>query len=352
MNEAADDRLRYVHRGVGLFVIAAIIIAAVAVLQSGRVERWLNPLQPIRIVLPQEGLYGLAAGSTVEILGTRAGEVQEIVIDPDQQIHARVLIRRDMRPFVRQDSEVFIRKRFGVAGDSYLEITRGMEQPLDWEYAVLEARADRAPTDLLQATLEELRRESVPVLQETRRAIAAYADLGEQMSDPQGKLQLTIGSLHNIALQLEGSEGVLGRLLSDKEFADEIQATLQGLNDDLERLGPLFEELQKTATNTTQLSEALAAQGDDLPQITARLTQNLDALQAVLADLRETTPRLPELADGLANATVAMPAVVVQAQSTLLELEKLAESLRSSWLLGGGGGDVPRSSLTSQEAAP
>lgn len=348
-----EHRLRYVNRAVGIFVIGALTISLVAAFQSRRVARWLNPLQPVKIVLPQEGLYGLSAGSSVEILGTTAGEVQAIVIDPHQQIHADVLIRRDMTPFVRQDSAVFIRKRFGVAGDSFLEITRGFGEPLDWEYAVLRADPDRAPTDLLQSTLQELRAEAVPLLQETHRAIAAYADLGEQMADPDGRLQTTLASLEQVAKQLTDTDGLVGRLLSDKAFTDDLQTTIRRVNADLARLGPVFDELAKTTANTTKLTAQIVEQSEDLPQITQRLTDNLDQLQGVLKDLRKTTPRLPEVTDSVADATSGIPALVIQTQSTLLEVEKLAESLRSSWLLGGGD-DTPAAhgALTVEEAMP
>ena len=52
-----------------------------------------------------------------------------------------------MAVFVRSDSKATIRKTFGIAGDAYIEITRGFGQPLDWEYAVIEAVSDRKPTD-------------------------------------------------------------------------------------------------------------------------------------------------------------------------------------------------------------
>ena len=73
--------------------------------------------------------------------------MRRIVIQPDESIYADVRINDSMADFVRRDSKVLIKKRFGVAGDSFLAITRGRGQPLDEQYAVLEARIDRAATE-------------------------------------------------------------------------------------------------------------------------------------------------------------------------------------------------------------
>ena len=75
-----------------------------------------------------------------------------------------------MIPFVRRDSRAVIRKRFGVAGDSYLEISRGLSEPLDWEYAVIDASADRAPTDTIGDVLDEVRTKIFPVIDDTQNS--------------------------------------------------------------------------------------------------------------------------------------------------------------------------------------
>ena len=347
-----EKQRRYLHRLVGLFVIGAVVLAFVGLFQSGRIERWLNPLQPVKVILPQEGLHGLSAGADVQILGTEAGHVEQIVIEPDQQIHARVLIRRDMRPFVRQDSNAFIRKRFGVAGDSYLQVTRGFGEELDWEYAVLEAEVDSTATDMLQRTLTELRDEALPLLQQTRRAVGTYADVGEQIKDPEGEVQSTLDSVAQVAARLRGKEGLAGRLINDETLANEAQALFERLNRRLAEIEPVLRELKGTVANVKQLSGTLNEQGEQLPELSGKVNANLDELQAILKDLRRTTPRLPKVAAQVEDATSGVPALVVQMQSTLLEIEKLVESLRSSWLVGGRERAQQPRQLSPEEATP
>ena len=126
-----------------------MLVFVAALLYSGQVRKWFKPGETLKVVLPEAGLFGLTQGSTVEILGTVAGDVTDIVIDPNQRMYAEVRIDREMVPFIRSDSKATIRKTFGIAGDAYLEISRGSGQPLDWQEAVIIAKSDRQATESL-----------------------------------------------------------------------------------------------------------------------------------------------------------------------------------------------------------
>ena len=89
-------KFRYTNETVGLFVLITLLIFVAGLIYSGQVRKWFNPGETLKVVLPDEGLFGLTEGSTVEILGTRAGEVRDIVINPDQKIHANLRIDSDM----------------------------------------------------------------------------------------------------------------------------------------------------------------------------------------------------------------------------------------------------------------
>ena len=114
---------------------------------AGLLKEWFQTSLTLRIVLPEDGMSGLSQGSEVQILGTRAGEIRRIVIDPSQHMHAEARIELQMRPFIRRDLQIVIRRQFGIAGNAYVDISRGRGPELDWVYAVLTAGTDRAPTD-------------------------------------------------------------------------------------------------------------------------------------------------------------------------------------------------------------
>jgi len=338
------NRFRYVNQSVGIFVLLAVSIFVAALISSKQVRQWLDPGARLKVILPSNGLFGLSEGAIVEILGTKAGQVHEIVIDPDQQMHAIVRIQSDMEPFVRSDSVAIIRKRFGVAGDSYLEISRGFGAPLDWEYAVIEARADRAPTDNIGDLIDQLRTKIFPVIDDTQEAIRALVSVTKDLQDPQGDFQQLFAHLNTISAKITRGEGVVGRLLFEHQLADDLQQLVDQLKQNMKRLEPILGHTETTVENISQVSAQINAQARDLPQITQSLKQVLIAAQAVMEDLRRTTPQLPQIAENVSEATDSVPMLLLQTQQVMAELEQLLQQLQSHWLLGGKAAEKPPTS--------
>jgi phospholipid/cholesterol/gamma-HCH transport system substrate-binding protein len=236
-------------------------------------------------------LFGLSAGAEVEILGTAAGQVNRIVVDPDQQIHAVVDLKRKMRGFVRRDSQAIIRKEFGVAGASFLEITRGEGEPLDWEYAVVNAVAERAPTESMGELISDVRTKVMPVIDDARKLLV---------------------NLNAISGKIASGEGAIGRLLVEDRMAREVETLLTQVNTDIRRLAPILEALQTTVGNVSALTTRIAAQSGELPQLTRDAGQLLASLQSVMQDLSRTTPHLPKMIANVSDATADVPVLLGQ----------------------------------------
>lgn len=338
-----NDPIRYRrHRALlGGTVLAAIVLFVFSLIQADVLRQWLDPGESLRLILPDEGLFGLAEGAKITVLGTPAGKVLRIVIDPAQKIHAEARLSTSMATFVRRDSQAIIRKAFGVAGESYVEITRGYGKPMDWEYAVLTAQPDRAPTESIGEMLEDVRSRVIPILEQTERTMTAVATLTERFADPDGDLQATLGDISALTSRIERGEGTLGRLLGDDRTARELEELLNGASMAVSRLGPILEELQATAAQVTLLSRAINDQSEDLPAISASVKSVLESLDDVMRDLRATSPQLPEITRDVGATTASMPVLLGMTRQTLSELEALLRQLRHSWLLGGGGEAAP-----------
>ena len=73
--QARRDRTRRIL--LGAFVSVAVVLFVVSMLQANALREWFNPSRNLRLVLPDEGLFGLSQGAKIEILGTQApGEGQ------------------------------------------------------------------------------------------------------------------------------------------------------------------------------------------------------------------------------------------------------------------------------------
>ncbi|WP_078119243.1 MlaD family protein [Thiosocius teredinicola] len=334
-------RYRRERTFLGATVLIALVLFLFTLIKADALRELFDPGEPLRLVLPDEGLYGLTEGAKIEVLGTEAGKIQRIVIEPDQKIHAMARLSASMVPFVRGDSEAIIRKTFGVAGDSYVEITRGTGEPMDWEYAVLTARPDRAPTDSIGEIMEDVRSRVIPILEQTERTMTALADLTERLADPEGDLQGVLADINAVTGRIERGEGTLGSLLSDEGTAKELEALLLSANKAVDQLGPILEELQKTAQQVTSLSRSINAQSKDLPEISASVKSVMASLDVVMADLKKTSPELPKITRDISASTANIPVLLGMTQQTLSELEGLLRQLRNSWLIGGSGAPPP-----------
>jgi phospholipid/cholesterol/gamma-HCH transport system substrate-binding protein len=333
---------RYASEIVGTFVLVGFILFVMALVVGGRIDEWLNPGLRIRVVMPAEGLFGLSRGSKVQILGSEAGDVRDIVIQSDESIYADVHVIDGMSDFVRRDSVVTIKKRFGVAGDSFLDITRGRGQPLDQEYAVLDARTDRAASVTVDQVLAELRDKALPVIEDAASTINSLAVVTHDLGDPEGNLQRTLANLQQVTQRIAQGEGAFGRLMVEDALIRELETLAAGLNQTIGGVGPVLDELQVTVHNISVMSEALSAQSKNIPDASKRLGSVLDSVDDILADLKRTTPQLPRITSNMADTTESLPVLLIQTQETVAQLELLIRQLRASWIVGGGAEQPPQ----------
>jgi phospholipid/cholesterol/gamma-HCH transport system substrate-binding protein len=300
---------------VGAVVLACIGAFVAVLINAGLLKDWFQPSFTLRILLPDEGVSGLAPGAEVQVLGTRAGEVRRIVIDPNQRMHAVARVEDQMRPFIRRDSVVTIRRQFGVAGAAYIDIARGVGPELDWSYAVIAAASERAPTDTLGQMIDELRAKIMPLIDDVQKAVLAFAAVAERATDPGGPLEQTLTSAASIARKVESGQGVAGRLISDEKLGADIQATLVSVRE-------LAAQLERTSKDPR------------IAQILQKTDSILTSLQTTTRNLAATTPQITR---GVQETTDALPATLLQAQIAARELELLLGQLRHHWLFGGSG---------------
>jgi phospholipid/cholesterol/gamma-HCH transport system substrate-binding protein len=276
-------RFRYASEATGLVVLLALILFAAAIIQAGVLHDLFRPSVILRVILPEGGVAGLSRGAAVDILGTKGGEVTRIVIDPTQQMHAEVRLEEDMQVYVRRDSQAVIRKRYGVAGDSYLDISKGAGQPLDWTYAVITATLERPPTENLGAIMDEMRQKVLPIIDETYRSVQLLASIMER---------------------LERGEGAVGRVLADDRLVRNLEATVENAKGSVEAIPGLLSRVEKTLADVQKISR----------------------------DLSRATP---EIARNVEETSKTVPMLLLQSRATAADLQQLLIQLRGHWLLGG-----------------
>ena len=159
-------KFRRVNEITGTFVLVIIVALIAAVVWTGRSQRWFKSRVTLRIVLPETGAAGIRQGSEVYFLGTLVGSVSYVVVDTTGRMEAEANIRRDFFRFVRADSSAVVKKKFGVAGDSFFEITRGRGKPLPEKNASIVCNEQFQSA--LEAAIEDIRRDSLARVEENR----------------------------------------------------------------------------------------------------------------------------------------------------------------------------------------
>jgi phospholipid/cholesterol/gamma-HCH transport system substrate-binding protein len=270
-------KFRHVHAITGTFVLAIVVVLMAAIVWTGRSQRWFIGNVTLRIVLPETGAAGIRQGSEVYFLGTLMGTVADVSVEPTGRMTARVNIRRDFFRFVRADSSAVVKRKFGVIGDAYFEITRGHGQPLPEKNASIICN-EQLPS-ALESALEELRREAVPALKKLSAGLDAWTKLGTDLGETRQQLNQLLARLDNIAAGIERGEGTAGKLLVDPVVADDVQAILGKINASLD-------QLQQASTNFPAIAGSVNQSAQDLPALVAQTHQTMQEIERLVKGIQ------------------------------------------------------------------
>jgi phospholipid/cholesterol/gamma-HCH transport system substrate-binding protein len=289
-------KFRRVNEITGTFVLVVVAVLIAAVVWTGRSQRWFKSNVTLRIALPEAGAAGIRQGSEVYFLGTLVGSVSYVEVDEKGRMEAEANIRRDFFRFVRADSSAVVKKKFGVAGDSFFEITRGEGQPLPEKNASIVCNEQFQSA--LESAIEDIRRETLQALKKTSAGLDTWTVLGTNLITTQERLEQLIGRLNLIVAGVEQGKGTAGKLITDPALADEAQNLLA-------RANQIMGQLQDVTTN----------------------------LNVAVKNVQTGTARLPEITDAVADEAKDLPGLVRQTQASMREMERLVEAMQRTWLL-------------------
>jgi phospholipid/cholesterol/gamma-HCH transport system substrate-binding protein len=290
-------KFRRVNEITGTFVLVVVAVLIAAVVWMGRSQRWFRSNVTVRIVLPEAGAAGIRQGSEVYFLGTLVGTVSDVaVVDEKGHMEAQANIRHDFFRFVRADSSAVVKRKFGVAGDSFFEITRGEGKPLPEDNALIVCKEQFQSA--MEAAVEEVRVEAMLVLKKVNGGLDTWTTLGSNLITTRARLDQLVGRVDDLATDVQAGKGTVGKLITDTALADEAQKLLA-------RANVSMSELQGMVTN----------------------------LNVAVKNVQNGTARLPEITDAVANETKDLPGLVQQTQTSMRELERLIEAMQRHWLV-------------------
>ncbi len=155
---------------------------------------------------------GLQIGNNIRFLGINVGTVDQITIVNDSTVRADMIIRSEIRHFIKEDSKVSISSE-GLIGDRIVMISQG--------------NPNARPVENGQSLLS-----------------VEPVEMGELIIGLQASVEnaeIITGQLAEIMVKINNGKGTLGRLIEDKTIAENLNQTIinlknssKGLNENME----------------------------------------------------------------------------------------------------------------------
>lgn len=180
----------------GLFIAGGLTLFVIAIFLIGKQQNLFDPVFKLTTTFYNVG--GLEVGCNIRFSGINVGTVDNIKIINDSTVRVDMLIRKDVQPFIKTDSEAAIGSA-GIIGDRIIIITQGTgAMSKDGQYI---DSHEPVETDAIMASLQ------------------VTADNAAIISD-----QLAL-----IMIQVNSGKGTLGRLIQDSTIAENINQTIVNL---------------------------------------------------------------------------------------------------------------------------
>lgn len=194
----------------GMFVAGGLALFILAIFIIGKQKNLFNPV--IKLTTTFYNVSGLQVGNNIRFSGITIGTVDDIKIINDSTVRVDMLIRKEVRQFIKSDSEVAIGSE-GLIGDRLLIISQGS----------FEAPLARVGQELY--SVEPVETDAIML----------------SLSVTAGNAEIITQQLAEIMTKINSGEGTLGRLIQDTTIARNLDQTIvnlkkssKGLNENME----------------------------------------------------------------------------------------------------------------------
>ncbi len=278
--------------GVGLFVLAGLLLFAMALFMIG--ERRLAFDRKLAIFAEFRNITGLQPGAIVRVSGATAGSITEITppADPDGRFRVRIEITEDLHQLVRADSVAAIQTE-GLVGGSFLAISTGTSgTPRAAPDSTIPSREPFLLADLFQqmsgtigkvnAAVDDLGAGIKQTLASVDTTVTSTNALIDEVSGDVRALASASARITSEAAQIaEGirkGEGTIGRLVKDDELYQRVTALARNADD-------IAAETRQAVQRARQALESLQLKDGQVAGVTEDLKETLDGARTAMAGL-------------------------------------------------------------------
>ena len=270
----------------GLFVAGGLALFVLTIFIIGKQKNLFNPV--FKLTTTFYNVSGLQVGNNIRFSGINVGTVDNIRIINDSSVMVEMLIRKEVHQFIKSDCEVAIGSE-GLIGDRLLIISQGSsEAPLAKEGQAL-ASGEPVEMDDIVASFQVSAKHTEVVTQQLAEVMlkvnsgrgtlgrlihdtiiaadinqtivnfknssngleATLAETKQDVSEIMASFKVTAGNaevstqqLEDIMINMNGGNGIIGRLIYDTTTAENIDQTIINLKNSSKSLDENMEALK------------------------------------------------------------------------------------------------------------
>lgn len=234
---AQRKQLTWTELRVGLFVLVALFLAAIAIFYVTG-QGILGP--KYRLITYLSEVEGLQSGAPVRLDGVPVGSVQSISLtdkpsDASHNITLVLRIDKKFQPDIRTDSTASLITE-GLLGNRYVTVTRGITGTPIPNNGVIPGKEEAAMKEIVERgadLVQNLSALSNDVGDIVDKVKAGQGTIGKLLTDPglYNHLNETAAKLNSVAEQIKEGQGTLGKVVSSDELYNKANATLSSVQD-------------------------------------------------------------------------------------------------------------------------
>jgi phospholipid/cholesterol/gamma-HCH transport system substrate-binding protein len=239
----------------GIFVVAGLVIFVLAVYYLGKQQNIFG--SGVTVYVEFSNVKGLQVGNNVRFLGTSAGYVSNVSVKSDSIIVVTMVVSHEMSRYIRQNSTVEIQNE-GVMGSKILEIKPGTaDYDLIENNNRLPARSTLSMEEVfsaLESTVENSIKASENLWLITESIRNGEGALGKFVND--SRMNQTIDDItenilaitHDAKVVIDkttNNQNDIGRLLNDDIFSQKLEQSFVQMDTVLLNMQALSLEIRK-----------------------------------------------------------------------------------------------------------
>lgn len=306
---------------VGVFLVGGIVLFGTGLFLIGTKAQLL--VHHYVVYTEVKDMSSIQTGARVRVAGMNAGELVGIEVPKDASSKFRLKMHVDgkFRPIVRTDSVASIETE-GMVGGQFINIARGSANSPDCKPGCTIPSQESASmgelmkqgsklANTMQSTIEDVRQRADSALNNIDSASGRVNSLIASMSP---KVLDITGNADSIVADVRHGQGAAGKLLTDKQVADNVQATVSNARHTTDNLSQASGKVNAMASqvqqkdlpalhNTLQNAQNMSGQ---LNQAVGTFVSRGNNKKSTAEALRDAAHGMDETASNMADDTEAL----------------------------------------------